>query len=195
MGARRSVGFGLICLWMWFAGAVGAAAQGDGGGGCEAISPERPYLCDVGDPKPLSLQSFRTILSTNEAVRDTVARIGMPDFAELQRVDVESPWATYEIRAYYRSFNKMYAFARAFLLGRPGVALVRFTGPIPPEKRAQMAGALPARALDPDQEALRAERAAAEAEALAERAEKRADKAEAIADTAGREFRQSLVKQ
>lgn len=160
---------------------------------CTPTTAERPYVCDVGDPQPVSMRSFRNILAHNDAVRAVVARLGFPDWVELQRVSVEAPWASYEIRTYYRDLNHMYAFGRAFLLDLPQVALVRYQGPIPASKLASPA--LSSRPAGAEEEALRAEQAAARAEELAEHAEREAARTEAIADAGQRDFRQSLLKQ
>jgi hypothetical protein len=159
---------------------------------CTPFSPERPYVCDVGEPRPLSNRSFQQVIARNDAVRSVVYRIGMPDWAELQKVASEAPWTNYEIRLYYRDYGKMYAFGRAFILDRPEVALLRHQGPIPAGKFAVTAQQV--RVTDAEAEALRAEQAAAEAEARAARAEADAARAEAIADSASRDFKRSLVK-
>ena len=158
---------------------------------CQPNTRERPYVCDVGEPRPLSTRSLERVLASNGAVRQTVQRIGMPDWAEIQKVVTDAPWTNYEIRLYYRDYNRMYSFGRAFILDSPAVALLRYQGPLPPGKFA----ASPIQPVaDANSEALRAERAAEEAEARAEKAERDAARAEALAETASRDFKQSLVK-
>jgi hypothetical protein len=120
----------------------------------------------------------------------------MPYAAEMQRVRAESPWFSWELRTYYPSYDRMYAFSRAFILNVPEVSLLRFEGKIPRDRwtsvsavqQTTYAGA------DADGAAGRAERAADEAERLADQATRYADQAEAIADQADQGFKQSLVK-
>lgn len=159
---------------------------------CDVPDPERPYVCDIGPPQPLSMRSFNEIVTNDGAVRAVVRRIGMPYAVEMQRVRVEDPWYSWEVRAYYPQYNRMYAFSRAFILGVPEVSMLRYEGPIPADR--QWPAVVPASMGDAESAAARAERAAAEAEALADRAERLADRAEAIADQGARDFTRSLFK-
>jgi hypothetical protein len=153
---------------------------------------ERPYVCDVGDPKPVSMRSFREILQNNEAIRSTVERIGMPDWVEIQQVDVDAPWGAWEIRTYFRRYNRVMAFSRAFILEYPEISLLRYQGPIPASKRWPEVHTVAVSSTDDS--LARAERAAAEAEAIADRAEREAARAEAIANTSSEDFKRGLVK-
>lgn len=158
---------------------------------CIPTNSERPYLCDIGKPLPLSLRSFQQIMARNRSLRTHVARLGMPDWAEIQKVYTDAPWTNYEIRIYYRDYGRMFAFARAFILDIPEVTMLRYQGPIPPGKFAVAQVSIPENA---DADALRAERAAELAEARAEAAERNAQQAEAMARDASNEFKESLVK-
>lgn len=162
---------------------------------CDYVDPERPYVCDVGPPKPLSMRSFKEILARDSAVRAVVRRIGMPYAAEMQRVRAESPWYTWELRTYYPSYDRMYAFSRAFILDVPEVSLLRFEGKIPRDRwKSTTAQQVTYAGGDADNAAARAERAADDAERLADEATRYADQAESIADQADQGFKQSLVK-
>lgn len=163
---------------------------------CDYVDPERPYVCDVGPPKPLSMRSFKEILAHDSAVRAVVRRIGMPYAAEMQRVRAESPWFSWELRTYYPSYDRMYAFSRAFILNVPEVSLLRFEGKIPRDRWKSVATVQQTTyaGTDADGAAARAERAAEDAERLADQATRYADQAEAIADQADQGFKQSLVK-
>jgi hypothetical protein len=154
------------------------------------------FVCDVGDPRPLSMRSFHDVLATDEAVRAVVRRIGMPDRVELQQVQVDWPWLAWELRAYYWQYGRVYAFARAFALDEPQISVLRYQGPIPEDKLAQISTVV-ARSDAADRaerDAERAERAAAEAEAKAEHADQLADRAEAISSQASDRFKSSLIK-
>jgi hypothetical protein len=156
---------------------------------------ERPYVCDVGEPKPLSLESFEQIFQVDGAVRATVARIGMPNYAELQKIDAPDPWVTYELRTYYLDYNKMIVFGRAMILGNPQISLLRHEGPIPADKLALLTvGPVTAQGSAADA-ARRAEDAANRAEHDANRAESYAASSEGAADGLDESFRHSLVKQ
>lgn len=163
---------------------------------CDYIDPERPYVCDVGPPRPVSMRSFKEILANDGAVRALVRRIGMPYAVEIQRVRVEDPWYTFEVRTYYPAYDRMYAFGRAFILNVPEVSLMRYEGKIPRSrwKTAEVAVATSG-VSDADSAAARAELAAEEAERLADQATRFADRADAIAGQADQEFKSSLVKQ
>jgi hypothetical protein len=174
-------------------GAMRAAA--DAVVGCVPASEERPYICDVGEAKPLSLESFNQIFQIDGAVRSTVARIGMPDYAEIQKVRVEDPWVNYEVRTYYLDYNRMLVFGRAMILGNPQVSLLRHEGPIPADKLAMLTTRVVAVGANADDAARRAEEAANLAESEADRAERSADSSESVADSLDRSFREKLVKQ
>jgi hypothetical protein len=163
---------------------------------CDYVDPERPYVCDVGPPHMLSMRSFKEVLTNDSAVRALVHRIGMPYAVEMQRVRVEDPWYTWELRAYYPNYDRMYAFGRAFILSVPEVSLMRFEGKIPRNRWHVVAAAAHANGTisDADASAARAERAADEAEMLADRADQLANRADAIADQAGQDFKRSLYK-
>jgi hypothetical protein len=158
---------------------------------CKTSDAERPYVCDVGPPEPLSYRSFIPILQKDGSMRDMVARMGMPDRVELQQVQVEGPWLSWELRVYYRAYDRMFAFGRAFILGNPEVSLPRYEGRIPARMWQQgPSGLMPGA----EQSAYRAEQAALHAEALANRSEQLADRAEIAADRVSRDFDRRLRK-
>lgn len=187
---RAAVRMGVVVMALAVPAYAAAQSQSMGYSdlGCADQSEERPYVCDIGPAEPLSMASFVQMLQDDNALRSTVARIGMPDAAELQRVLVNEPWVSYEVRTYYRKYDRMYVFGRAFVLGNPQVSLLRHEGPIPASWLASRAP------IDADAEARRAEDAAARAEAIAERAERLADRAESIADAMAADFPRRLQK-
>ena len=198
----KTARIGLLCAGLLLVAApvVGRAQDGPPpiNRDCDYVDPERPYVCDVGAPKPLSMRGFREILAHDSAVRAVVRRIGMPYAAEMQRVRAESPWFTWELRTYYPSYDRMYAFSRAFILDVPEVSLLRFEGKIPRDRWKTVAAVQQttyATGGDAEGAAARAERAADEAERLADQATRFADQADAIADQADQGFKRSLVKQ
>ncbi len=174
--------------------AVPAAASTAPARGCRRPQADRPYVCDVGEPRPLSRQSFERIFEVDNAVRAAVARIGMPDYAELQKIDVNDPWVGWELRLYYRDYDKMLIFGRAMIIGNPRVSLLRHEGPIPPEKLAFLSRRLPSALERAEEAARRAEEAADRAADVAERAERLADDSERAAAEADRSFRRAILK-
>jgi hypothetical protein len=177
----------LFCLLFGLPTAALAASdiRGEGCGN----NLERPYVCDIGAPKVLSKQEFIEVLGKNEALRETVKRLGRPDRAEIQKVRVRDPWSQWEVRTYYEDLDRMFVYGRAYILGSPVITILRHESRIP---RAQMALAAP------DAADLAAESAAVRAAAAAERsaaaAEKTARLAEALADDAGEQFPRRLMK-
>ena len=99
---------------------------------CEPQSGERPYVCDVGPPIPLTPIQLRRMVAHNGAIRRQVGRVGLPDYAEIQKVAVDSPWRPEEIRLYYLALDRVFAFGRAMILEVPEISLLRYQGPIPP---------------------------------------------------------------
>jgi len=193
----KATKIGLLCagLWLGTLGLAGAQSLPPIAHDCDYVDPERPYVCDVGAPKSLSMRSFKEILANDGAVRSLVRRIGMPYAVEMQRVRVEDPWYTWEIRAYYPKYDRMYAFGRAFILSVPEVSLMRYEGPIPRDRWRETTVVAYSGGGDAESAAARAERAADEAERLADEATRFADRADSIADQADQGFKQSLVKQ
>ena len=165
-----------------------AGEAGSTGSVCPEQSEQRPYVCDIGPAKPLSMKSFKTLLRRDAAIRATVARIGMPDAVEIQQVLVDLPWEDHEIRAYYRAYDRVYVFGRAFILGEPEVSMLRHEGPIPEVWLASR------RPVDVEARIRSAEEAAVRAEARAERAERIAEQAEQAAEALARDFPRRLVK-
>jgi len=107
----------LFCLLFGLPTAV-LAANDIRGEGC-GNNPERPYVCDIGAPKVLSKQEFIEVLRKNEALRETVKRLGKPDRAEIQKVRVREPWSQWEVRTYYEDLDRMFVYGRAYILGSP----------------------------------------------------------------------------
>ena len=169
---------------------------------CVGQTAQRPYVCDIGPAEPLSKESFNGLLRKDAAMRATVARIGMPDAVELQKVLVNDPWADSEVRLYYRKYDRMYVFGRAFILGNPEVSHLRHQGPIPASWLASRRPAerLPAPSTEnasdvlEEQDVRRAEASATRAEEWAAQVEALADRAEFIADSMATDFPERLRK-
>ena len=137
--------------------------------------------------EPVSLPTWDPIFQNDSAVRMVVARLGLPDYAEVVPLSVGSPWVAWELRAYYVGSNQMLVFMRADVSGNE-ISVLRSQGPIPP--RSIGVGAPAARgdaSVDP-------EILANEAEAKAAAAESAAARAELIAERMATAFERSLIK-
>ena len=155
---------------------------------CRGQTEERPYVCEIGAPRLLTRSEFERHVQRDSAVRATVARLGMPDGAEMQQVLVDAPWLGWELRTYYRRYDKMFVYGRAFILGNPEVSMLRHQGPIPAEW-------LERQKTDPSTSAVqRAEQSAARAEAFADRIEGLAQRAEEASDQLAADFPRRLSK-
>jgi hypothetical protein len=149
-----------------------------------ALSPS-PGTARADAAAPVELPTFDPIFQNDAAVRAVVARIGLPDRAEVVPLDVGSPWEGYELRAYYLGSDQMFVFMRASP-AHGDVSILMYQGPIPPVAPEPVPVSA-ASTLDPD-------RAAAEAEARADEAERAADRAEAATAALEESFKKSLVK-
>jgi hypothetical protein len=147
----------------------------------------------------LTEEQLRGEMARNRALASYVGRNGMPDLAESHFLADRPPWDDHEVTIYYLDMRKEIAFARAYILGRPEVQIVRYERPLTDEQVAALATRVrPGRGLGPaeraEASALRAEEAAGRVEAAAESAERAADKTEAIASKMESAFHRALKK-
>jgi hypothetical protein len=76
-------------------------------------SPGRPEIRDVGDPILITRKGLSLEMKRNSDLRDWVRLYGPPDYAEVQQIEIDPPWAPYEVRLYYLDGNSYLAFCRA----------------------------------------------------------------------------------
>ena len=142
-------------------------------------------------------------MARNRALAAYVTRNGKPDVAESRELADRPPWDDHEVTLYYLDMRKEIGFARAWILGRPEVALQRYERPLTDEQIAMLSTRVrkthaTSTGLGPDARAedaaRRAENAAGKFEAAADSAEHAADRAEAIAAKMVSAFHQSLRK-
>jgi len=130
---------------------------------------------------------LQAAMAQNQALDGYVARNGLPDVAEVHARPGQSPWEDHEVRAYYLDQRLELGFARAFILGRPEVQLIRYQRKMTNAQVAEIASrprlrtASTGRAADA---ADRAEAAARRAQAAADRIEASAASVERAADRA-----------
>ncbi|MGH7790524.1 MAG: hypothetical protein ACRERC_26925 [Candidatus Binatia bacterium] len=73
---------------------------------------DRPEIQDVGDAMLINRQVLRLEMKRNSDLRDWVRLYGLPDYAEVQQITIDPPWAPYEVRLYYIDGNAYIAFSR-----------------------------------------------------------------------------------
>ncbi len=148
---------------------------------------------DLGD------EELAVELGQNRAMAAYVARNGLPDVAESHFLSDQPPWDDHEVTAYYLDMRKEIGFARAWILGRPSIQVVRYERALTDEDIAALEPRVRHRRLgDPAERAeaaaKRAEDAAGRVEAAAESAEHAAMRAENIAEKMETSFHRSLRK-
>jgi hypothetical protein len=72
----------------------------------------RPEVMEVGDPILISRRTLAREMTRNSDLRDWVRLYGPPDYAEVQELEIDPPFAPYEVRLYYVKGNAYLAFGR-----------------------------------------------------------------------------------
>ena len=117
-------------------------------GGAQAQSHpavNRPDVMEVGDPILISRKTLAREMTYNSDLRDWVRLYGPPDYAEVQQLELDPPFAPYEVRLYYVKGNAYLAFGRVHVapsLYDYGVR--KFIGKIDPAERDRLLTAAPA---------------------------------------------------
>jgi hypothetical protein len=73
---------------------------------------DRPEIMEVGDPILINRKVLALEMRRNMDLRDWVHLYGPPDYAEVQEIQIEPPFASYEVRVYYLKRNAYLAFGR-----------------------------------------------------------------------------------
>lgn len=110
----------------------------------------RPYIIEVGEPYEISLTALDTEAETLSELSSYLENYGYPDFAEVQEIEPQWPWAPREVRIYYLRRNLEADFGHVIIssaLTNLGVAA--YIGEIPPEKAHQIEVILQARQTQP----------------------------------------------
>lgn len=95
---------------------------------------ERPEIIEIGDPVIVSHQAVDREMSRNVELRNYIDLYGWPDYAEIQEVQIQEPFAPYEVRLYYLRRDRYLAFGRVHVA--PSVydyGVRKYEGPIRPE--------------------------------------------------------------
>jgi hypothetical protein len=137
---RRLIGAALVAGALMAAGTALAQSH-------PAIG--RPEIKDVGEPLLINRSVLKLEMQRNSDLRDWVRLYGPPDYAEVQQIELDPPWAPYEVRLYYLDGNAYLAFGRVHVapsLYDYGVR--KYYGKILPVEIDRLLTALPA---PPDQ--------------------------------------------
>ena len=151
------------------------------------------------DGQDLTGEELRVEMDRNVTLKNYVRRNGLPDVAESNFLADRPPWEDHEVTLYYLERHLEIGFARASILGRPDIDLIRYERPLTDEqvavlgRRAHSLAAPAGRhhmamadghpmgpAERAEHAAGRAEEAANRVEAAATAAERAAERAEAI---------------
>jgi hypothetical protein len=73
---------------------------------------DRPEILEVGDPILIPRRSLALEMRRNTDLRDWIHLYGAPDYAEVQEIQIDPPWAPYEVRLYYLKRDAYLALGR-----------------------------------------------------------------------------------
>jgi hypothetical protein len=73
---------------------------------------DRPEILEVGDPILITRRTLAAEMRRNVELRDWVRLYGAPDYSEVQEIQIDPPWAPYEVRLYYIKRDAYLAFGR-----------------------------------------------------------------------------------
>lgn len=106
----------------------------------------RPYITEIGEPYSISLSTVRREAYKMSELREYLDLYGEPDYAEVQEIEPEWPWESYEVRLYYMRRNLETDFGHVFISSAmPNFGVLKYQGRIPPDKRHEIEVILQAR--------------------------------------------------
>jgi hypothetical protein len=94
---------------------------------------ERPGIVDLDQPVLIDRGVLGREMRLNTDLNRYIDLYGWPDYAEIQEVELQEPFAPYEVRLYYLKQNHYLAYGRVHIA--PSVndfGMRKFEGPIPP---------------------------------------------------------------
>jgi hypothetical protein len=74
--------------------------------------PYRVGINEVGDPVLLTYEQLTHEMDVNGDLRTWINEYGRPDYAEVQRIEMDEPFFPYEVRLYYLDGNRYVVFGR-----------------------------------------------------------------------------------
>lgn len=110
----------------------------------------RPYIVEVGEPYEISMETLQVEAESLSELEVYLKDYGYPDYAEVQEIEPQWPWAPREVRVYYLRRNLEADFGHVIVssaLTTLGVAA--YVNQIPPEKAHQIELILEARRTQP----------------------------------------------
>jgi hypothetical protein len=111
---------------------------------------DRPELLEVGDPILITRRTLAMEMRRNVELRDWVHLYGAPDYSEVQEIQIDPPWAPYEVRLYYLRRDAYLAFGRVHVA--PNVydfGVRKYIGGINPAVLDRLLTARPATYVEP----------------------------------------------
>jgi len=103
------------------------------------VTERRPYIVEVGAPYSVSRLALEREAEKIHELREYLADYGYPDYSEVQEIEPQWPWESYEIRTFYMQRNLEVDFGHVFLSpAMPQFGVVKFLGDIPPDKRHEI---------------------------------------------------------
>jgi hypothetical protein len=105
----------------------------------------RPDIMELGDPILINRKVLGLEMRRNTDLRDWIYLYGAPNYAEVQEIQIDPPWASYEVRLYYVRRNAYLAFGRVNVA--PSVydyGVRKYVGPIDPAVLDRLLTAQPA---------------------------------------------------
>ncbi len=110
----------------------------------------RPYIVEVGEPYSITTEALDREARYISELSDYLSAYGYPDYAEIQDIAPDSPWAAYEVRVYYLNSDVEADFGHVILSeATPNLGVRKFVGHIPMAKRHEIEVILAARAAPP----------------------------------------------
>lgn len=167
----------------------------------------RPYVVEVGEPYSITMPTLRNEGDYISELHSYLSLYGYPEFAEVQEIEPEWPWESYEVRLYYLRRNLEIDFGHVFVdMAMPNYGVLKYQGDIPADKRHEIevilesrvtppppppltTAAVPAAVVAPpapSSEGLISEAVLSRLEAAAERAAQAADRATTESEAAAR---------
>jgi hypothetical protein len=129
-------------------------------------SDRRPYVVEIGEPYSISFSTLQREAANIEELREYMRDYGSPDYAEIQEIEPDWPWESYEVRLFYLRRNLETDFGHViFSSAMPDLGVLKFQGDIPPDKRHEIEVVLQAREAPPPAPAPAAEEPSAPAAA------------------------------
>ncbi len=100
----------------------------------------RPYIVEIGEPYRISEATIKAESLKINDMRAYLNTYGYPDYAEIQEIQPDWPWDSYEVRLFYLRRNIEVDFGHVLSIEAASaeLGLLKFKGGIPASKRLQI---------------------------------------------------------